>query len=277
MKQHKFLVVGGDKRQKYLFELLKEHYEHTDFIFGKYEPDTEAALKKLKNAENIIFPVPVSQDRIYLFTPKTTQKLPLCQIADIIPENTTIFGGGSLDSVFKEKSIKYIDFLGNESMTMKNAMATAEAALSIIISSTEETIFGRSITIMGYGRIGKILANYLKSMHAVVTVCARRSEVRTQAYLNGFKTADFSDCEAITQNADIIINTVPHMVIDKRCMLALKKQPLIIDLASKPGGVDFAAANELEINAVQTLSLPGKYSPLSAAEFMFEVIEDVLS
>jgi len=52
---------------------------------------------------------------------------------------------------------------------------------------------------------------------------------------------------------------------------------LIIDLASKPGGIDFKAAEALGIKAMHTLSLPGKYSPESAAEYIEEAINDILT
>ena len=50
---------------------------------------------------------------------------------------------------------------------------------------------------------------------------------------------------------------------------------MLIDLASKPGGVDFSAAKELGIHAVQALSLPGKTAPRAAAEIIKNTIYNI--
>ena len=51
---------------------------------------------------------------------------------------------------------------------------------------------------------------------------------------------------------------------------------MLIDLASKPGGVDFSAAKELGIHAVQALSLPGKTAPRAAAEIIKNTIYNMM-
>ena len=60
-------------------------------------------------------------------------------------------------------------------------MATSEAALAILIENTEKTLFGSNILIIGYGRIAKILAEYLKALKANVTVCARKEIAKTKS------------------------------------------------------------------------------------------------
>ena len=50
----------------------------------------------------------------------------------------------------------------------------------------------------------------------------------------------------------------------------------MIDLASLPGGVDFSAAQELGLKAVQALSLPGKTAPESAAEIIKQTVYTIL-
>ena len=52
----------------------------------------------------------------------------------------------------------------------------------------------------------------------------------------------------------------------------VKKDAFIIDLASHPGGVDKQAVKELGIQFNWALSLPGKVSPITSAEFMKETL-----
>ena len=56
----------------------------------------------------------------------------------------------------------------------------------------------------------------------------------------------------------------------------LKRDCLVVDLASRPGGVDFAAAERLGIRALPALSLPGKSSPDTAGRIISETILNIL-
>ena len=66
------------------------------------------------------------------------------------------------------------------------------------------------------------------------------------------------------------------MILTKDRLLKLKKECLVIDLASYPGGVDFEAAKELGINFEWALGLPGKVAPITAAEHIYKAIKEVL-
>ena len=56
----------------------------------------------------------------------------------------------------------------------------------------------------------------------------------------------------------------------------MHKDTLIIDLASKPGGVDFNAAKECGIKTIWALALPGKKLPVSAGKIMARTVIDTL-
>ena len=56
----------------------------------------------------------------------------------------------------------------------------------------------------------------------------------------------------------------------------VKKDTVIIDLASNPGGVDRAAAKEKRLKLIWALSLPGKVAPYTSAQFIKETIYHVL-
>ena len=85
----------------------------------------------------------------------------------------------------------------------------------------------------------------------------------------------------------------PPMLKDHRLMLTaspvgasvlgasvLEKLPpasLIVDLASRPGGTDFAAAAALGHTALHALSLPGKCAPETAGEFVARAVLGILA
>ena len=63
--------------------------------------------------------------------------------------------------------------------------------------------------------------------------------------------------------------------MEKRLDL-VKKEAVIIDLASNPGGVDRKAAREKDLKVIWALSLPAKVAPLTSAEFIKETLYHVL-
>ena len=56
----------------------------------------------------------------------------------------------------------------------------------------------------------------------------------------------------------------------------MKGKPLLVDLASRPGGVDDAAAEKIGIRVIHALSLPGKAAPRAAGEIMKNTIYNIL-
>ena len=55
---------------------------------------------------------------------------------------------------------------------------------------------------------------------------------------------------------DVILNTAPVLLLDREVLQTVREDALVIDLASRPGGVDFAAAEALGKQVVWALSLP---------------------
>ena len=60
---------------------------------------------------------------------------------------------------------------------------------------------------------------------------------------------------------DLVVNTVPTLVLGEAELADLKPDCLVLDLASKPGGVDLEAAGRLGRTVIWALSLPGKVAP----------------
>lgn len=269
-----FIIIGGDSRLYFLNkQLLSKNFKTEHIFYGDFSAK-EASLSKIPKADIIILPVPLTKDKVSLFAPNISYKVLLEEIALKINKNAVVFGGG-ICPVFSN-GFNYRNILNDEVMTLKNAMATAEAALSIIINQNNKTIFGSNILILGYGRIGKILSNYLYALHGKVTVCARKENIRAEAQLSGYETTDFNNLKKALSKSDIIVNTVPYPVIAKNELQAINKEAVIIDLASAPGGIDFVTAKNMNIKAIQALSLPGKYSPESSAEYIEESVLNTL-
>ena len=73
-----------------------------------------------------------------------------------------------------------------------------------------------------------------------------------------------------------MVNTVPSRVLGAEQLAALKPGALVIDLASKPGGVDFDAAARLGVKVIWALSLPGKVAPVSSGEYIKNTVYHIM-
>ncbi len=55
-------------------------------------------------------------------------------------------------------------------------------------------------------------------------------------------------------------------------MQYVKKECLLIDLASKPGGIDQEEAKKQDLKSIWALALPGKVAPVTTAKFIKDTI-----
>ena len=74
----------------------------------------------------------------------------------------------------------------------------------------------------------------------------------------------------------LLINTGPVRVLDRARLADLDEGTLVIDLASKPGGVDFEGAAQLGVKVIWALSLPGKVAPVTSGKIIRDTIYHIL-
>lgn len=130
---------------------------------------------------------------------------------------------------------------------------------------------------MGFGRIGKILANMLKGLGANVACEARKTSDLAWIKAYGYEPIPLNSLSENLNRFNIIINTIPYIILDKSNLNNVKKDALVIDVASNPGGVDRDAIKKLGIKFVWALSLPGKVAPVTSAEFIKETLYNIFS
>lgn len=265
-----FLILGGDKRQIFTGEALKKCGYSVSFsglgIYDNFSYDNYY--------EYIILPAPYTRDGEAIFSPLAENTL---LIEEILKFRTPkgIFAGAcsNLRENLKIKdSVKIYDILLNEDYNILNAVATAEAALGIAIKNTSFNISDCNALVVGFGKIGKVLAKDLKGIGANVTVAARKSSDRAYSKNVNYMAISTDEIKGNAIKYKIIFNTVPKLLIDEDVIKNLSPDCLIIDLASIPGGVDFDACDKYKIKALHALGLPGKYSPQTSGEITAEII-----
>ena len=165
-----------------------------------------------------------------------------------------------------------IDYFKDTELVRKNCIPTAEAALELAMHELPVTVRGTRTLITGYGNVAKECAALFSAVGSEITCAVRRSEAAAEVRQAGYKALLLEDNDEPARGCDIIINTVPALILDERRLAAADRSAVIIDLASKPGGTDFDAANRLGLRAVHALGLPGKYAPASAGIYIAETV-----
>ena len=216
----------------------------------------------MENCGYFIFPTPVSKLNRY---PKLEDMLKY-ELINEKHEDKTVIGGAFTDKwieYLQQHKISYFDLMKDENVVQKNAHITAEATVAEILKYSAYSI---------YGRCGKSVADLLAAMGAKVTILARSAKARQMARGNGHEAVDFSYGPEEVYGARTIVNTVPAQVIREPMIQEMHKDTVIIDIASRPGGVDLVAAERQEIKVVPALGLPGIYTTKSSAKVFADAV-----
>lgn len=261
-------IFVTDQRQKNLAEYLSGKKVLLDW----HNTQKKGAVEELvENCGYFIFPTPVSKLNRY---PKLEDMLKY-ELINEKHEDKTVIGGAFTDKwieYLQQHKISYFDLMKDENVVQKNAHITAEATVAEILKYSAYSIYGQKIIVCGYGRCGKSVADLLAAMGAKVTILARSAKARQMARGNGHEAVDFSYGPEEVYGARTIINTVPAQVIREPMIQEMHKDTVIIDIASRPGGVDLVAAERQEIKVVAALGLPGIYTTKSSAKVFADAV-----
>ena len=267
-----FAIVGGDLRiiklakmladegnMVYTFGLEKaeELKEHKNIVF------TEKLSKAIpEDVEVVIGPIPFSSNGVNINSPFSNEEISIRELVHYL--NAKILIAGSIMpevyNMANDEYVEIIDIMKREELAVLNTISTAEGAIEIAISNTNKIIHGSKVLILGFGRIGKVLARKLAGLSAKVTCAARKDE--DLAWIRAYGHNE-TNINAIGENLgefDIIINTVPHLILNKERLQYVKDDCLLIDLASNPGGIDKKEAKERNLKLIWALALPRKSS-----------------
>ncbi len=155
-----------------------------------------------------------------------------------VPQNTTVLGGN-----LQAYTGKKVDFLQDAYYLVENAAITAQCALKYA-----DITPGMRVLVIGWGRIGKVLAVLLKKLEAQVCVAVRRETSMAAAKDAGFEALYMQDLKP--REFDVIYNTAPASVLFAgEC----REDAVLIDLASVEG--------IFGKGVIRARGLPGKDAP----------------
>jgi len=255
MSNPTFVIDCDDKRNEYIYAMLEKRG------FGVIK----MAFDNIFDAEGRY---------IFLFAPAARITI---ETAERLPKGSKIFCTDCCNNevkrkLKKERRVSVFNYFDDENLAVRNAMLTAEGVLAKIIIETDRSIAGLNVLVLGGGRVGKCVAASLRNNGSSVSIVTRRADEYALIPLFADVAYSFEEVDKILHSFDVIINTVPSKILNKKRLSLLKKHCFVLDLASKPGGVDSDAASKLRINAAAYLNVPGKIAPKSAAEILLDSI-----
>lgn len=271
----KLLIAGGDLRQIYCGRYLAEKFDVSFLGFDRrYIPESLKIFSGGGFFDFIVFPVPPVKDGLYISAPFSDNEISLDMLKGCIDNKTVIFCGKS-DEKFCDffGRNKIYDYMEREELNILNAVPTAEGAVHIALEEIPVTLSDSKILITGFGRIGKALASILKGFGSDITVMTRSVESKAWAKAMNIKVCEKTD---IDSSFNLIFNTAPVLIFDCNTLKRLDGDTVLIDLASKPGGVDFKSAGELGIKVIWALGIPGKSAPVTAGEIIAQTIDNII-
>lgn len=285
MTNKKIAVIGGDARMISAADVLAEAgFESA--VFG-------ADMTKGRHADNVtrcaamedavtgavacILPLPYSVDGIRINSTSGSSDIRLQKLFEQLTPNTLVCGGrldSAADAYARRAGVKLVDYYLREEFCIANTAPTAEGAVAIAMNELPVTLCNSNVIVYGCGRVARTLALTLGALHAKVTVAARKSEDLVWAKINGFFPHYIYDIP--TGHFDAVFNTVPAPVLTREILSAFDEGTLIVELSSRPGGIDMPAASELGMRVVWALSLPGKVAPVSAGRALGDCLLSIL-
>ena len=285
--KNKLAIIGGDLRIAKLAIMLANDGNEV-YVYGLEKSEEikkqkniiqcDTIRKAIDNVEIVIGPIPFSSNGNTINMPFSDKEITIREMMHNINAKVLIAGAISPEvyEMANDEYIEIIDIMKREELAVLNTIATAEGTIQVAIENTNRILHGSEVLILGFGRIGKVLARKLAGLSVKVTCAARKDEDLAWIEAYGHKSLNINNLSENLRPFDIIINTVPHIVLTEEKLEYVRKDALLIDLASNPGGIDKKAIKDRNLKFVWALSLPGKVAPTTSAEFIKNTIYNIL-
>lgn len=281
------VFIGGDARQLEVIQKMLELDAAVTLVgfdnlqqsfYGAVQAELSEDL--LAKTDAVILPPVGTDDHGRVDSIFSTNELALTEshIASL-PKHAKIYTGMAKTYLRERCSthqIGLIEVFDRDDVAIYNSIPTAEGAIMIAIQNTDITIHGSTSMVLGFGRTGFTMARVLQGLGADVKVGVRRAEHFARAKEMGFKPFYTRDLYAEVGNIDLLFNTIPTMIVTAQVITNIPHSAFIIDLASKPGGVDFRFAEKRGVKAILAPGLPGIVAPKTAGRIIANTLSELL-
>lgn len=284
----KLLIAGGDSRQ---LEVIRRLAGTGAAIYiAGFDQWADASLEGIhrvqlsedifRECSAVILPAVGIGSAGEVDAPYSSEELTVTtNMLAALPEEGLVITG-SVNSYLREACSRYrlrlAEVYARDDVAILNSIPTAEGAVMLAIQHTDITLHGASVIVLGLGRVGMTLARTLKNLGAAVRVGIREPELHARAIEMGLQPFHVDGLVEEAAGSDILFNTVPALMVTASVIANMSPASLIVDLASKPGGTDFHAAEAAGVKAIHALGLPGKVAPRTAGRILGDAIVEIL-
>lgn len=282
-------VIGGDARYLELIRQL-QGIEHIEIVLVGYDKleqgftglnQIEFQELRVEDLDVVILPITGMDEEGRVETVFSDQNI---QISEDwfyrLKERAIVFTGITnehLTELTEKAGIELIPLFDRDDVAIYNSIPTAEGTIMMAIENTDYTIHSSRVIVAGFGRVGNTVASKFAALGAKVSVATKKSSDLARITEMGLNPISLSKLPEYTSECDLLINTIPAMVITKEAIQNLPSSSVIIDLASKPGGTDFAYAKQRGIEAILARSLPSIVAPRTAGKILADVMIQILT
>ena len=281
----RYAIVGGDRRAALLAELLLQR-GHRVHSYALEKAELPASIPKDSSlqacaygADCVVLPTPAEKGGV-LFAPLGLRCPPMDEVIAALWPGSLVVGGRLEEQTVQaalRAGLHMTDLLRRPDFVVGNAAITAEGAIGLLLRESERSLLGSRCLVLGWGRIGKLLALRLSALGAIVTVAARKQADRAEAEALGLAALDYGALEGIAGEQDFVINTVPARVLTDAALCCLPGEALLLELASPPGGFDALLAGNIGLRVLTAPGLPGKSAPYAAAALLLRTLERIMA
>ncbi|UOQ85626.1 dipicolinic acid synthetase subunit A [Gracilibacillus salinarum] len=287
-KKKNIAIIGGDARYLPLIHALNKIDEFRIQILGfdqveqSYTGVMQSTIDNLVTSQldGIILPITGIDENGFVETMFSGEKIQLTEEwFKSLPSHCKIFTGittSKLDSYINNYNLSLETLMDRDDVAIYNSIPTAEGAIMLAIKHTDFTIHHADVFVFGFGRVGQTTASSFAGLGANVSVISKDESELARIYEKGWQPYHLEQVEDHMDDCQILINTIPAKIVDKKLLEKMNNQAIIIDLASKPGGIDFDFAKTRGIDAIHALGLPGMVAPKTAGEILANTIAKLL-
>lgn len=170
---------------------------------------------------------------------------------DLLIGPVNFYHKGELRPEVHEACEKYhvpvLNYMSSREFLLANAELTAEGLLAYLILNTPFALNGANALVLGFGRCGAAIA---KRLHAL--------GCRVDAY------DLIPEQLEKPESYDFLVNTIPAVVLTEKILSPLRKDCILFDIVTTPGGYDEAAVGKLGLKLIRCAAIPGNTAPKAA-------------
>ncbi|BAM47581.1 dipicolinate synthase subunit DpsA [Amphibacillus xylanus] len=282
-------IIGGDARYLELIKKLISKPNYTIKLIGYDQLDqgflgvqyTDLEELNPEILDVIILPITGVEEGGYVKSTFSNRSIRLPDdFFGKLKSSTLVFTGintNYLKQVTKDHPLTLIPMMERDDVAIYNSVPTAEGTILLALQQMKITLQDSNVIVLGLGRVGLTVADKFAKLGANVYAGVRKTKDIAKAKTFGFEGFHLSELPAYIKKCNLLINTVPALIVDEPELNAFSADALIIDLASKPGGINFEYAKKRGLNTIHALGLPAKVAPKTAGEILATVIDQLIA